>query len=234
MKKIILLAAAVLMAASASFAQFNLGGRAAINFGTVWGDNTEDVPWGFGFNAGLATKIGINDMFAVAPEVTIDLRRSSDAVITWSTWAIDIPVLARINLMPTLFVEVGPQIGIILSSEAEMDYILGTTTVNYGDLDILNTFEIGLAAGAGYSITPNLDVNFRLALGFTSILDDSKNDDFEEADMEAADADADDFAAAFNSFDDMMNSSLEDNSASAAGGKVKNLQFQVGVTYWFM
>ena len=234
MKKIILLAAAVLMAASASFAQFNLGGRAAINFGTVWGDNTEDVPWGFGFNAGLATKIGINDMFAVAPEVTIDLRRSSDAVITWSTWAIDIPVLARINLMPTLFVEVGPQIGIILSSEAEMDYILGTTTINYGDADILNTFEIGLAAGAGYSITPNLDVNFRLALGFTSILDDSKNDDFEEADMEAADADADDFAAAFNSFDDMMNSSLEDNSASAAGGKVKNLQFQVGVTYWFM
>ncbi|MBR6317814.1 MAG: PorT family protein [Fibrobacter sp.] len=232
MKKIILLAAAVLMAASASFAQFNLGGRAAINFGTVWGDNTEDVPWGFGFNAGLATKIGINDMFAVAPEVTIDLRRSSDAVITWSTWAIDIPVLARINLMPALYLEVGPQFAIILSSEAEMDYILGTTTINYGDADILNTFEIGLAAGAGYSITPNLDVNFRLALGFTSILDDSKNDDFEEADMEAADAD--DFAAAFNSFDDMMNSSLEDNSASAAGGKVKNLQFQVGVTYWFM
>lgn len=234
MKKIILLAAAVLMAASASFAQFNLGGRAAINFGTVWGDNTEDVPWGFGFNAGLATKIGINDMFAVAPEVTIDLRRSSDAVITWSTWAIDIPVLARINLMPALYFEVGPQFAIILSSEAEMDYILGTTTINYGDADILNTFEIGLAAGAGYSITPNLDVNFRLALGFTSILDDSKNDDFEEADMGAADADADDFAAAFNSFDDMMNSSLEDNSASAAGGKVKNLQFQVGVTYWFM
>ena len=234
MKKIILLAAAVLMAASASFAQFNLGGRAAINFGTVWGDNTEDVPWGFGFNAGLATKIGINDMFAVAPEVTIDLRRSSDAVITWSTWAIDIPVLARINPMPALYLEVGPQFAIILSSEAEMDYILGTTTINYGDADILNTFEIGLAAGAGYSITPNLDVNFRLALGFTSILDDSKNDDFEEADMEAADADADDFAAAFNSFDDMMNSSLEDNSASAAGGKVKNLQFQVGVTYWFM
>ena len=234
MKKIILLAAAVLTAASASFAQFNLGGRAAINFGTVWGDNTEDVPWGFGFNAGLATKIGINDMFAVAPEVTIDLRRSSDAVITWSTWAIDIPVLARINLMPALYLEVGPQFAIILSSEAEMDYILGTTTINYGDADILNTFEIGLAAGAGYSITPNLDVNFRLALGFTSILDDSKNDDFEEADMGAADADADDFAAAFNSFDDMMNSSLEDNSASAAGGKVKNLQFQVGVTYWFM
>ena len=228
MKKIILLAAAVLMAASASFAQFNLGGRAAINFGTVWGDNTEDVPWGFGFNAGLATKIGINDMFAVAPEVTIDLRRSSDAVITWSTWAIDIPVLARINLMPALYLEVGPQFAIILSSEAEMDYILGTTTINYGDADILNTFEIGLAAGAGYSITPNLDVNFRLALGFTSILDDSKNDDFEEADMGAADADA------FNSFDDMMNSSLEENSASAAGGKVKNLQFQAGVTYWFM
>lgn len=235
MKKIILLAAAVLMAASASFAQFNLGGRVAANFGTVWGDNTEDVPWGFGFNAGLATKIGINDMFAVAPEVTIDLRRSSDAIISWSTWAIDIPVLARINLMPTLFVEVGPQIGIILSSEAEMDYILGTTTVNYGDLDILNTFEIGLAAGVGYTVAPNLDVNFRLALGFTSILDDSKNDDVEEVDMAAADGDdfGAAFDAAFDSFDSMMDDSME-SSASAAGGKVKNLQFQIGVTYWFM
>ena len=125
MKKIILLAAAVLMAASASFAQFNLGGRAAINFGTVWGDNTEDVPWGFGFNVGLATKIGINDMFAVAPEVTIDLRRSSDAVITWSTWAIDIPVLARINLMPALYLEVGPQFAIICASFVELVIFCG-------------------------------------------------------------------------------------------------------------
>ena len=214
MKKIILLAAAVLMAASASFAQFNLGGRAAINFGTIWGDDTSDIPWGFGFNAGLATKIGINDMFAVAPEVTIDLRRASDAIISWSTWAIDIPVLARINVMPTLFVEVGPQLSILLSSEEETDYLIGKETINYGDADMLNTIEFGVAAGAGYAISPNLDVNFRLFLGLTSILDDGEAK--VEAEGLAALADPED-----------LNMSME-------VGTVKTLQFQVGVTYWFM
>lgn len=214
MKKVFLLVAAVLLAASTSFAQFNLGGRGAINLGTVWGDETSDIPWGFGLNAGLASKIAINDMFAVAPEVTIDWRRASDAVISWSTWAIDIPVLARINVMPQLFVEVGPQLSILLSSEQEADaFGISKETINYGDAEMLNTIEFAIAAGAGYTVAPNVDVNFRMVLGLTSILDDGEDVEVE----------AEGLAAAF-----------EEEPMDMEVGSVKTLQFQVGVTYWFM
>ncbi|WP_290742303.1 porin family protein [Fibrobacter sp. UBA4309] len=215
MKKIILLVAAVLMAASTSFAQFALGGRGAINFGTIYGDDTSDIPWGFGFNAGLATKIAINDMFAIAPEATIDLRRASDAIISWSTWAIDIPVLARINVMPQLFLEVGPQISILLSSEEETDLFgISKETINFGDAEMLNTIEFSVAAGVGYAVAENLDVNFRMVLGLTSMLDDGEDVKVETEGL-----------AALQEPEDSM---------SMETGSVKTLQFQVGVTYWFM
>ena len=215
MKKIILLVAAVLMAASTSFAQFALGGRGAINFGTIYGDDTSDIPWGFGFNAGLATKIAINDMFAIAPEATIDLRRASDAIISWSTWAIDIPVLARINVMPQLFLEVGPQISILLSSEEETDLFgISKETINFGDAEMLNTIEFSVAAGVGYAVAENLDVNFRMVLGLTSMLDDGEDVEVETEGLAALQE--------------------PEGSMSMETGSVKTLQFQVGVTYWFM
>ncbi|WP_095879565.1 hypothetical protein [Fibrobacter sp. UWS1] len=44
--------------------------------------------------------------------------------------------------------------------------------------DYISTFEFGLALGAGWSIIPNLDVNFRLMLGLTSIAEDYEEDGY--------------------------------------------------------
>ena len=197
MKKILLLVAVMLFAASSAFAQFSLGGRAAANFSTMWGDNTDDVPWGLGFNAGVATKISLG-LFAVAPEVDVGLRRQSDDEITWSTWAIEIPILARINVLPMLFIEAGPQLAFLLSSKEEVDMGAMEVTYDFSDAKALNTFEFGVAAGVGFTVIPNLDLNFRSVIGFTSVIDSKK---------------------AFEGGDDSA---------------VKNLQFQVGATYWFM
>lgn len=199
MKKLYLIVAAILLATGLSFAQVNVGGHAALTFGTDWGDDTSEDPWGLGFNAGVAAKFGLNNMIAVVPEVDVALRRLSDDDVTWSTWAIEIPVLARINVMPQLYLEVGPQIAFLLSSEIERDYGFGSQTVDLGssEIDALNTFEFGIDAGVGFSVMPNLDVNFRFALGLTSIIDSKKM-------------------------------GAEDDEA------VKNMQLQVGATYWFM
>lgn len=166
------------MATGLSFAQINVGGRAALNFSTLYGDGADeiDVPWGLGFAAGIAGKISVNDMIAVVPEVEVDLRRQSEDETTWSTWAIEIPILARINVMPQLFLEIGPQIGILLSSELERDYGAASETLKLGsdEIDALNTIEFAIDAGVGYSVMPKLDLNFRFALGLTSIVDGKK------------------------------------------------------------
>jgi hypothetical protein len=164
------------------------------------------VSWGLGVNAGVAAKFTLIPMLDLAPEIDFEMRRASDDDVTWTTMAINIPVLLRVNVMPQLFLEVGPTVAFLLSSEMEKDVELrgvtvfgatvsgpATVSVDLGsdEIDVLETFELGLAAGAGFTVMPKLDLNFRVAMGLTSFV----SDDFAEA---------------------------------------KNLQLQLGGTFWFL
>ena len=219
MKKLSLIVAAVLLATGLSFAQVHVGGRVAGTMSTFKGDDSDDAPWGVGFNAGVAAKYNVNEMIAVVPEVGIDFRRIADDEATASFWVLNIPVLARISPVANLYVEAGPTIGFILSNDVEYDEpsfddadFGGYNLSDYGiDLDDMlddagsssagedaNTFEFGLAFGLGYSVLPNLDVNFRFAIGLTNLYEDVKTEDYTfESDLQ-------------------------------------NMQLSIGATYWFM
>lgn len=204
MNKILMSFMVLAMLATTSFAQ-NVGGHLALNFGTTIGENNEDVPWGLGVNAGVAAKFTLIPMLDLAPEIDFEMRRASDDDVTWTTMTINIPVLLRVNVMPQLFLEVGPTVAFLLSSEMETDVELrgatvfgatvsgATVSVDLGsdDIDVLETFELGLAAGAGFTVMPKLDLNFRVAMGLTSLVSDDV-------------------------------------------GEAKNLQLQLGGTYWFL
>ena len=184
------------MLATTSFAQ-NVGGHLALNFGTTIGEDNEDVPWGLGVNAGVAAKFTLIPMLDLAPEIDFEMRRASDDDATWTTMAINIPVLLRVNVMPQLFLEVGPTVAFLLSSEMETEVTelggVATVSMDLGsdEIDVLETFELGLAAGAGFTVMPKLDLNFRVAMGLTSLVSDDV-------------------------------------------GEAKNLQLQLGGTYWFL
>lgn len=199
MNKILMSFMVLAMLATTSFAQ-NVGGHLALNFGTTIGEYNEDVSWGLGVNAGVAAKFTLIPMLDLAPEIDFEMRRASDDDVTWTTMAINIPVLLRVNVMPQLFLEVGPTVAFLLSSEMETDVELrgatvsdATVSVDLGsdDIDVLETFELGLAAGAGFTVMPKLDLNFRVAMGLTSLVSDDV-------------------------------------------GEAKNLQLQLGGTYWFL
>ena len=205
MNKILMSFMVLAMLATTSFAQ-NVGGHLALNFGTTIGEYNEDVSWGLGVNAGVAAKFTLIPMLDLAPEIDFEMRRASDDDVTWTTMAINIPVLLRVNVMPQLFLEVGPTVAFLLSSEMEKDVELrgatvfgatvsgpATVSVDLGsdEIDVLETFELGLAAGAGFTVMPKLDLNFRVATGLTSLVSDDV-------------------------------------------GEAKNLQLQLGGTYWFL
>lgn len=212
MKRIFLTLALVFGLVATAAAQVNVGGRLAGTMSTFKGDDSEDAPWGVGFNAGVAAKYGINEMIAIAPELGVDFRRVSDDEVTFSFWVLEIPVLARISPMPNLYIELGPTIGFILSNDTDYDLPeVAEDALNALSLmdpeeatgpmfpKETNTFELGLAFGVGYTVIPNLDVNFRFAMGLTDI--------FEEIDL-------------------------------GMFGKVEydmqNMQLSLGATYWFM
>ncbi|MBQ1605970.1 MAG: PorT family protein, partial [Bacteroidales bacterium] len=120
-KKILL---AALVVTSAVFAQVNVGGRAAFNFGSVWGENTDNANWGAGFNAGVDVKYNVSPVLSLISGLELDYRRMSDEydngyytvekAITFMY--LDVPVLLRINASPTFFLDAGLTLGFNLSA----------------------------------------------------------------------------------------------------------------------
>ena len=174
LKKIIL---AAVVAATASFAQINVGVRAGVDMNTFWGDDTEDASSGIGFQAGAAAKISLPMLpITVAPEVVIDMRNFDvNENVTLTEWALDIPVLVRFSLLPILYLEAGPELAFNLSTTAEDDdgnEISEKTLETF--LPDFNTFEFDLVFGVGTGIVPLVDIDFRVVLGMTNFFDDPK------------------------------------------------------------
>ena len=191
-KKIILAALIVTSAAFADF--FSVGARAAANFGTAWGDDAKDATWGAGFNAGVALKIDILPVITIIPGLEVDYRRigeeenysdgsfykiSSDE--TYGLWYLDVPVLARVKLIPLVYFNAGVQFSFNLS--ATLDYDETETSIKTGESKktsddmsyskFINTMDVGLIVGAGVSLLDKLDVDFRLVLGLNSFMDEN-------------------------------------------------------------
>jgi hypothetical protein len=198
MKAISRTIAGALFATGLASAQVQMGGHAAVNFSTLWGDGAseKEIPWSLGLTAGAAAKVAVNEKVNIVPELDVDWRRQKNDEYTWNTWAIELPVLARYNVMPQMYFEAGPRFALLLSSELEQDLDNYVETTNFSKIDALNLFEFGIDVGIGYSVTPVFDMSIRYGVGLTSIIDGKK---FEAEDQ------------AF-----------------------KNMQIQVGGTYWFM
>ncbi|MBR2090624.1 MAG: PorT family protein [Fibrobacter sp.] len=191
-KKIILAALIVTSAAFADF--FNVGARAAANFGTAWGNDADYAKWGVGFNAGVALKIDILPVITIIPGLEVDYRRigeeenrsdgSSYEYVTDGTygmWYLDVPVLARVNLIPMVYLNAGVQFSFNLSANFNFDetetYIkTGESEKRSDDISVsklVNTMDIGLIVGAGVSLMDKLDIDFRLVLGLNSYRDEN-------------------------------------------------------------
>lgn len=176
-KKFIL---AVLIVAGAAFAQLqvHVGGRAAVNFGTIWGDNTSVAKWGVGFNAGAIAKTPINPMIDFVSGLEVELRRFSVDWFLYDDWSfafwyIDVPLLARININPQFFVDAGLNLGFNVVA-LETTESLGHSTTD--DVDGSQTVDLGFMVGAGFNVIPKLDVNVRALLSITNMI--SYGDDF--------------------------------------------------------
>ncbi len=171
-KKILL---AALVVTSAVFAQVHVGARAAFNFGTVWGDHTDDANWGAGFNAGALARIDVTPTIAFVPGVEVDLRRIATEEFgvdySYSFWYIDLPLLARFAVNPQFFVDAGLNIGINVAAKATAKAGGHEESV---DIDNMNTIGVGLVAGVGFAVIPNLDINLRMHLGLTNMMDVSE------------------------------------------------------------
>jgi hypothetical protein len=179
MKKIILFTALAMFAFTTVSAQgINVGAKAGLNLASVNGDGTDGVDGRTAFHVGGVVNIEISELFAVQPELIYSAQGftqnvSFDDVDIESTVKLDyinIPVLADITLIEGLSLQGGPQFGINVTSEVEVD---GETS----ELDGVESLDVAAAIGAQYELPMGLFFQIRYVTGLTEIAEggDFKN-----------------------------------------------------------
>lgn len=167
---------------------FSIGGRASLNYNMLWGEEALKENNGFGFNAGGSLLYQINPMIAISPEITFAYRvtyfnifksafAASPSNVSFTFLNLDIPVLARMQVIQPVYFEIGPQLSLNLSATyLTKSEINSQTLESEGDIKDPSLAEFGLIFGVGkkFDIGTGLDVNFRFMLGLTKAFETSE------------------------------------------------------------
>ena len=185
MKKIVLLAIATIMGASASFAQLSFGVKGGFSATNFWG---EDINHGIkpSYQAGLLMEYKFTDKFAISPEVLFTsqggkisstselLGIKADGDMTFNTNYINVPVMLKYYVAPCFSIDFGPQVGFNVYSKTTASGSIagidaGSKTADLKDNTIAVDFGVGL--GGTFNVTDNLFVQARYTMGFTKVFD---------------------------------------------------------------
>jgi hypothetical protein len=171
MKKLIVVPVLLLACAVVSAQQFELGPKAGVNISN-FSKSTNGANTLVGFHLGgfVAFKLGNN--FAIQPEVLFSTQGAKYDDINYDELKanyLNIPVLAQLRMPGGLYLETGPQAGILLSAKLKDETIKDT----YQSLDWSWAFGLGLRSKMG------LGLSARYNLGLTKVNDDIATGSFE-------------------------------------------------------
>nr|WP_315028277.1 porin family protein [uncultured Chryseobacterium sp.] len=164
-------------------------------------DNNEKLKPGF--NAGVFVNIPVAEKFSIQPELlfsqmgsktTENFRYSSGgngfaSEVNYKTTLnyLVLPVMVQYHILPQLYVEAGPEFGLLLGGKMKGDQTSietsGNKSYSYTEhfsnkikKDFYNTFNFGIGIGAGYYFAQNLAATARFTAGLTGIYKDSPSD----------------------------------------------------------
>ncbi|MCC3155608.1 PorT family protein [Hymenobacter sp. 15J16-1T3B] len=190
-----LLTGAALATAPAAHAQgVRIGIKAGANYSNIAGDVTDEDRFEnkFGFHGGLLLNADLtgDGFFSIQPELLYsqkgykngDFQRTLGPLQyqfkgTVNYNYLDLPILAKINA-DGLFFELGPQFGYLLKIKDHTEFTSNVPGATYSstsiqDLDNVNRFELGYAAGLGYQAESGPMIGLRYNGAFTDFAKDA-------------------------------------------------------------
>lgn len=151
---------------SATGPSFYFGGGPTLSKFT--GDLAGDPSMLVGAQVALGMSWKLSNNFAVVPELNVAMQGTKwdDFKQTYRLWYLNLPVVVRYQLGQSgLFVETGPQIGLLLDAQRKLQD-------NDEKDDISESFKstsVNWNFGVGYNLGNNLSINARVAPGLTDI-----------------------------------------------------------------
>ena len=159
--------------------------------------NINDSKSKIGFNAGVFANFPLSSKFTIQPELlytqygnkttftttnqntpgyTVSGKNTGSTSLDY----IALPVMFQYKATPQFYLEAGPEFGLLINAKNKYDLNVTytptsgpvTTTSTSGTSDVkdnINSFNLGLGAGAGYYFTPNIGITARYVAGVTKI-----------------------------------------------------------------
>ncbi|PWN71428.1 PorT family protein [Chryseobacterium phosphatilyticum] len=164
-------------------------------------DNNEKLK--AGFNAGLFVNIPVEEKFNIQPELLFTQLGSktqnrfshysnvygfaTDSSHRTTLNYLVLPIMVQYNILPQLYVETGPEFGLLLGGKIKGEQttteVSGNKSFSYTEhfsgkieKDFYNTFNFGVGIAAGYYLTQNLAATARFTAGLTGIYKNSPSD----------------------------------------------------------
>ncbi|WP_291868862.1 porin family protein [Maribacter sp.] len=166
--------AQVIQGTSGSSSDMRFGVKGGFNISSLGGDSAYSYDSKPGFHLGGVLEIPFSDKIIIQPEALISLQGSGGFFEDdLNFWYITVPVVAKYNVWEDLYIEAGPQLGVLFSDNLDGNSFGGGD----GSFRESNTIDFGLTAGAGYRLDDNFYFQLRFNAGFLNAIDDvtSKN-----------------------------------------------------------
>ncbi|MFV8364189.1 porin family protein [Flavobacterium sp. ZT3P35] len=189
MKKIILTVAAVFAFGFANAQETKFGVKGGLNLATFSGDTDGlDLKSKAGLNVGGFVEVKLSDKLALQPELLFSMQGTNidefefsdgnqtfvvDASIKMSY--INVPIMLKYYAAEKFNLEVGPQVGFLLSAKT-----VAKANGNEAEDDVKDSFEsvdFGLNFGLGYDFTKNIAAGARYNVGLANIGKTEPGDD---------------------------------------------------------
>ncbi len=167
MKKVLLCAAIAVLTMTTSFAQASFGAKAGVNFANITGDDLDGTEGKIGFHIGAVAEISFSEKFSFQPELLFSTQglKAEEGDGKLKLNYINLPLMGKYYVMDGLSLELGPQVGFLLSAKSDD----GNDDVDVKDS--LKSIDFGLNIGVGYKMESGLNFGVRYNLGLSDIND---------------------------------------------------------------
>jgi len=145
------------------------GVKAGLGFSTFLGRDYVDITPKPGFYFGGVAEIpAFLDGFYLQPELLVQLQGADIGAGNLNLLYVHIPVMGKYHITEAIAVELGPQVGFLISDNWDEEVsIIDTKKVN-----------IGLNIGGGYRMNENIYFNVRISPGFTRVIEATSTKNF--------------------------------------------------------
>jgi hypothetical protein len=170
-RTIILLMCGMIVPISLIAQDMEWGIKGGVNFSNLFVEQADDESARTGFHAGVYSKIPVASNFAIQPELLFSTKGAdaeyASGMIDYNLNYIDVPVLADFQLGPTADLLIGPYVGVLLGSTAEVEGSFGDELVELSRDDFA---PVDFGFSAGFALNFNaLSVGTRYSLGVVQV-----------------------------------------------------------------